>query len=204
MLKRIVDVSGSLAGLVVLAPLFAVIGAAIVIDDGFPVFFRQTRVGRNGRLFTIIKFRSMHAGRSGAQITASTDRRISRVGRILRKLKLDELPQLWNVLKGDMSLVGPRPEVPCFVQLNSPVWQQVLSVRPGITEFASLVFYGEEALLASAPDPEAYYRENVLPAKLALNLRYVGTQSFLLDMKLILVTVFWAVIGRRPLLREHA
>lgn len=165
-------------------PLFGLCLACVLCGDGTPVFFRQTRVGKDGRLFRVVKFRTMHAA-AGPVITSGNDPRITRCGRILRAGKLDELPQLWNVLKGDMGLVGPRPEVPQFVSLQSPEWPAVLRVRPGITGAASLRYRNEAALLAKASDPIKYYREAVLPAKLSLELRYLQTCTFFGDLRLL-------------------
>ena len=181
-------------GLLALSPIFAICAVAVWLSDGLPIFFRQSRVGRNGRLFWLLKFRSMRTGTSGSQITAGGDRRITRVGAILRKYKLDELPQLVNVLVGDMSLIGPRPEVPRFVNLEDPVWQAVLAVRPGISDLATLVYRDEEEMLASASDPEQYYRERILPEKLGLNLRYLGVRTFWQDLLLILLTLRYAFV----------
>ena len=158
------------AGLLFLMPVLAALALVILWDDGPPVFFRQIRVGRKGKLFHIWKFRTMRAGSQGSVITAAGDGRITRAGAALRRYKLDELPQLFNVLKGDMGLVGPRPEVPEHVQLEAPIWQAVLQVRPGVTDLATLLYRDEEKLLATSRDPNAFYRQSVLPAKLVLNL----------------------------------
>jgi lipopolysaccharide/colanic/teichoic acid biosynthesis glycosyltransferase len=188
-LRTVFDRTAAAAGLLVLLPVVLPIAVAIVLNDGFPVFFRQQRVGRGGRTFALWKFRSMRKNNSTAQITASGDERITAVGRILRKYKLDELPQLWNVLRGEMSLIGPRPEVPCYVDMADPVWRQVLAVRPGITDLATLIFRNEEEILAKAPDPERCYREEVLPQKQALNMDYIQRRNWLVDLKLLLWTV---------------
>ena len=169
---------------VICLPLFCVCALCILSDDGPPIFFRQTRVGKNHRLFSIVKFRSMRAA-AGPVITSGHDVRITGSGRFLRRSKLDELPQLWNVLKGDMGLVGPRPEVPQFVAPQSPVWSAVLRVRPGISGVASLHYRNEAAVLAEATEPIAYYRETLLPAKLTLDLHYLETCSFLGDLRLL-------------------
>jgi lipopolysaccharide/colanic/teichoic acid biosynthesis glycosyltransferase len=176
-------------GLVLFSPLLAAAAAAIVSEDGLPVLFRQRRVGRNGALFEILKFRSMRRGTPGARITSACDPRLTRVGKFLRRYKIDELPQLWNVLKGEMSLVGPRPEVPAFVDPADPVWRAVLEVMPGITSLASIAYRHEEQILAPCDEPERYYRQVVLPAKLALNFEYIQRRSFWLDLKLILLTL---------------
>jgi len=178
-------------------PVFAGLALLIVWDDGLPVLFSQTRVGRNGRPFRIWKFRTMRRDSHGGVITVAGDARVTRAGAVLRRSKLDELPQLFNVLKGDMSLVGPRPEVAEHVQLDAPMWQAVLQVRPGITDLASLLYRNEEELLAGAGDPNALYRESVLPAKLLLNLSYLRCRSFWLDLKLILLTIRYSLLSQR-------
>ena len=187
--ERLVEAACASVGLVFLAPVFAGLGLWILLDDGPPVFFRQTRVGRKGRSFVIWKFRTMSASASGGSITAAGDRRVTRAGTWLRRLKLDELPQLFNVLRGDMSLIGPRPEVPEYVQLDSVLWQAVLQVRPGITDLATLIHRDEEEILGAAGDPNTFYRETVLPAKLRLNLAYLRSRSCWQDLRLILLTI---------------
>jgi lipopolysaccharide/colanic/teichoic acid biosynthesis glycosyltransferase len=169
------------------------IALAIVLDDGPPVLFSQTRVGKNGKPFRIWKFRTMRSGSQGSVITAAGDDRVTRAGAKLRKYKLDELPQLFNVLKGDMGLVGPRPEVPEHVQLDAPEWQAVLRVRPGITDLATLLYRDEEGILGASGDPDAFYRESVLPAKLLLNVAYLVSKSFWQDLKLILLTIRYSL-----------
>jgi len=149
----------------------------------------QTRVGRGGRRFQIVKFRTMKTGLKGTRITAESDRRITPVGRLLRNYKLDELPQLWNVLRGDMAVVGPRPEVPDFVDPNEPGWESVLAVKPGITDLATLIFRNEEDVLAKADDTEDYYRRVLLPAKLQLNQHYLQNATLLSNMKLVFLTL---------------
>ncbi|MFN3324100.1 MAG: sugar transferase [Bryobacteraceae bacterium] len=180
--------------LLVLLPLLAAIAAAILVDGGRPVLFRQQRVGKDGTNFFILKFRSMRSSAPGPSITAHGDARVTRVGGLLRRLKLDELPQLWNVLAGEMSFIGPRPEVPEYVRLDSSEWRNVLRVRPGITDLATLLFRDEERELARASDPDVYYRNTVLPEKLRLNLLYLDKRSLRSDLLLILLTVrysFW-------------
>ena len=189
MAKAVFDRVAAALGLVVLAPALVLIAMAIVLEDGFPVLFRQTRVGRGGRPFRLVKFRSMRVGVAGTRITAGRDPRVTRVGKWLRRRKVDELPQLWNVLMGDLSLVGPRPEIPPFVDTEDPVWRAVLEVRPGITDLASLQFRREEEMLAGAADAERYYREAILPPKLSLNLEYIRTRTFWGDLKLIVQTL---------------
>ena len=194
---RIFDAACAAAGLLLLAPVLAALALLILYDDGAPVFYSQMRIGRRGRPFRIWKFRTMRAGSQGRAITAEGDARVTRVGAALRRLKLDELPQLFNVLKGDMSLVGPRPEVPEYVQLEAPVWQAVLQVRPGVTDLASLLYRDEERLLGTATDPHTLYRETVLPAKLMLNLGYLRYRSFATDLRLILMTIHYSLFPDR-------
>jgi len=180
--------------LTILSPLFAAIAVAVVAGSGLPVFFKQKRVGQSGKQFWLIKFRTMRSGKKGPSITARGDSRVTSVGRSLRKFKLDELPQLWNVVRGEMGLVGPRPEVPQFVDMNNPVWQSVLRAKPGITDPASIAFRNEEEILAEAADPIAFYENNVLPAKLALNLEYLEKKSFSRDLLVIAQTARCAIL----------
>jgi lipopolysaccharide/colanic/teichoic acid biosynthesis glycosyltransferase len=180
--------------LLVAGPVIAIAAIAVWADDGMPVLFRQTRIGRGGQPFTLFKFRTMFNNRAGASITASGDRRVTRTGRILRKFKLDELPQLLNVLRGEMSLIGPRPEVPKYVDLQQPVWQEVLRVRPGITDVATLMYRDEEQILAAFSDPEQGYREKVLPDKLSLNLAYLRVRSTVRDLKLLVLTARYSFV----------
>jgi len=196
MLTRLLEVACALTALVGLAPLLLLFAALIWMDDGRPVLFRQTRVGRNGRPFRILKFRTMRPGSFGRAITAAGDRRVTRVGTWLRRLKLDELPQLINVLKGDMSLIGPRPEVPEFVEFDNALWRAVLEVRPGITDLASLVYRNEEDMLGPALDPDAYYRSAILPAKLRLNLQYLQSRSVRQDLRLLWLTARYSFFPR--------
>lgn len=190
MLKRSFDVVASGLGLVLLSPLFVLVGGAIKWQDRGDVFYRARRVGRGGREFPLFKFRTMvaDADKVGAAITSRGDARVTPVGRFLRRTKLDELPQLINVLRGDMSLVGPRPEDPRYVALYTPEQREVLSVRPGITSAASLTYRHEEQLLAG-PDWEEVYRERVMPDKLAIDLAYLRRRSFWSDLGLIVRTV---------------
>lgn len=200
MSQRLVDVLVSLVALVVLAPLLAVLAILVRLDSPGPVLFRQQRVGRHFRPFAIVKLRTMvpdAAGR-GAAITAGGDSRVTRVGRVLRAAKLDELPQFWNVLKGDMSIVGPRPEVPRYVEQFRTDFEEILRVRPGITDLASVVYRHEEDVLARAADPEAAYVAEVLPAKLELARDYVRRRSLRLDLAIIGRTVLALFDRRRP------
>lgn len=195
MSKRIFDVLAAGLGLLVLSPLLALVALWVRLDSPGPALFRQTRVGRHGVPFTIHKFRTMRV-EPGAAITVGEDPRITRSGRWLRSTKLDELPQLWDVLRGAMSLVGPRPELPAYVALH-PIGlrEQVLAVRPGITDPASLAFSHEAELLAAAADPELEYREVILPAKLQLSADYAARASLRTDLGLILQTLRRVVGG---------
>jgi len=197
MSKRCVDLIASTVGLVMLCPLLFIIGLLVKFSDGGQIFYCQERVGYRGRLFKIWKFRTMRVGsdKMGPSITKSADPRITKIGAFLRKLKLDELPQLFNVLVGQMSLVGPRPEVPKYVSLYTPQQWQVLELIPGITDLASLEFRDEESLLAAATDTETYYREFCIPRKIELNLMYAAKASIWRDIEIILRTIA-AVIRR--------
>jgi lipopolysaccharide/colanic/teichoic acid biosynthesis glycosyltransferase len=187
-MARAFDVVLAWSGLIVLSPLFAVAALLILCGDGRPVLFRQKRIGWHGESFLILKFRTMRTGGGGPAITAGGDRRITRAGAWLRWLKIDELPQLINVLRGDMSLIGPRPEVPEYVEFHQEVWRKVLAVRPGMTDLATLVFRNEEAILGPAADPDAYYRSVILPEKLRLNVQYQRARSLRRDLKLLWMT----------------
>ena len=190
MIKRLFDIVGSGFGLLLLLPALIAVAAWIKLDSPGPVFFRQARVERFGRSFLIHKFRTMREDNAGLQITVGADARITAAGGFLRASKLDELPQLWDVLRGAMSLVGPRPEVPRYVALYPAELREiVLSVRPGITDLASLEYRDESAVLARAADPERAYVDEVLPAKLALSARYVREASVIGDLRLIVATV---------------
>ncbi|MBP7516098.1 MAG: sugar transferase [Flavobacteriales bacterium] len=190
-MKRAFDIACAFTFLVLLSPLLLIAAGCVAVTSPGGSFFRQTRVGRGGRDFRLLKFRTMRIGSEAkGQLTiGGRDPRVTRVGYFLRASKLDELPQLWNVLVGDMSLVGPRPEVPNYVALYSPEQRAVLSVRPGITGMASIDYINENELLAKAADPEGTYIHEVMPAKLALDLRYVRERSFLLDLRIIAATV---------------
>ena len=196
-MKRTFDFLASSLGLCLLSPLFLVVAIAIRIDSPGPVFFRQDRVGKDGENFLIYKFRSMVANASeiGPLITTAGDARITRVGRFLRRTKLDELPQLLNVWRGEMSLVGPRPEVPTYVALYNERQREVLSVRPGITDPASIAYADEEEILGEASDPARVYVEEVLPRKLELNLQYIEKMSLHYDVWVIWKTI-WKVVSK--------
>ena len=190
--KRAMDLMLAVPAVILLAPLFLAIAVWIKADSDGPVFFRQTRVGLGGKPFKIYKFRTMiaDAWSRGPALTSGDDPRITRAGRVLRRFKLDELPQLWNVIRGDMSLVGPRPEVPRFVEYYPMnVREEILSVPPGITDPASLRYFDESRLLAGQKDPEQYYVEKILPEKLAIYRAYVHGRSLWRDLWLIVRTV---------------
>ena len=193
--KRLFDLAGAALGLILMLPLGLLICLCIKLADGGPVFYRQVRLGRFGRPFHIWKFRSMRveAGRPGCSLTRGEDPRITRLGRILRRTKLDELPQLWNVLAGEMSFVGPRPEVPQYVEHYTPEQRQVLNCKPGITDLASLLFRNEEALLRGAADVEQFYLRYCLPKKIELNRQYMERAGVLQDLWIILRTL-WGVV----------
>jgi len=191
-IKRCFDLLFVVPGLIVLAPLFLIIAICIKQDSPGPVFFRQVRVARFGKLFRIYKFRTMvtNAEAIGSRMTVGEDCRITRFGKFLRQYKLDELPQLLNVLKGEMSLVGPRPPLPSWVEIYpQDIRGIVLSVPPGITDYASVVYKDESRILGEAQDPEEAYREQILPVKLAYCVSYVNERSLLLDFKLIIITL---------------
>lgn len=185
-MKRILDIVGAAIGCL-LFPLFLVIALAIKLDDGGPIFYRAVRVGQNGRLFQLYKFRTMrvNADREGPRVTTRGDTRITRMGRWLRRTKIDELPQLLNVFANDMSLVGPRPEDPRYVALYTPEQRRILSVKPGITSPASLAYRNEEQLLCGT-DWEKTYCEEVMPAKLAIEIDYITRRTLWTDIRLIM------------------
>jgi lipopolysaccharide/colanic/teichoic acid biosynthesis glycosyltransferase len=188
--KRALDMFASTAGLLTLLPVFATVALGIKLTSRGPVIFRQTRIGREGLPFSIFKFRSMYVSDpDSSALTVTGDERITQVGRFLRRFKLDELPQLWNVLCGEMSLVGPRPEVPVYVAHYTPEQRVVLFVRPGITDPSSLAYRREEEVLAAASDPEHFYRTCILPDKLARSGAYLKSITFYGDVRIILKTL---------------
>jgi lipopolysaccharide/colanic/teichoic acid biosynthesis glycosyltransferase len=192
MIKRIFDFLVSLFGLIILSPLFLICVLLIKLDSPGPIFYRGIRVGKDGKEFKIFKFRTMIKGAEelGGPSTAADDPRLTRIGKILRKYKIDELPQLINVLKGEMSLVGPRPEVKIYVDMMSEKEREIiLSVKPGMTDLASLWDFHEEEILKGAKDPEKVYMEKIRPRKIQLQIEYVQKKSFLLDLKIILKTI---------------
>lgn len=195
--KRVIDVTLGSVGLLLFAPVLIVIAALVKAQDGGPVFFRQQRVGRGGRRFHMWKFRTMvpNAGSFGPELTAAGDPRITPLGVWLRSRKLDELPQLFNVLVGEMTLVGPRPEVPKFVDKFTRDQRRVLELRPGVTDRASILFADEGALLAEQSEPERFYVEQILPEKIRINLEYARTATPFSDLVIVFET------ARRVLLR---
>lgn len=183
--KRGFDLMLAGAGLVALAPVLGLLAWAIRLDDGAPVLFRQRRVGRHGRPFTILKFRTMRAAAAGRQITVGADPRITRVGRWLRASKLDELPQLLNIVRGEMHLVGLRPEVPRYVAAYTRHQRAILARRPGLTDPASIAYRHEADLLARAADPERAYRRRIMPDKLARALRFARDEDLSADWRIL-------------------
>jgi lipopolysaccharide/colanic/teichoic acid biosynthesis glycosyltransferase len=197
--KRAFDLSFSIVGLLFLSPVFGLLAVAVKLSDGGPVFYRQQRVGQGGLLFAILKFRSMvvNAEQVGLSVTKEGDPRVTRIGRFMRKTKLDELPQLWNVLRGDMSFVGPRPEVPRYVEKYTTEQKRVLALKPGITDLATLEFRNEEELLRTAADTEKFYLEYCVPRKIELNLAYAKTANVREDIKIIIRTLLPQGAGRK-------
>jgi len=194
--KRVFDLVVSVISISLLIPFSVIISVLIILDSGFPVFFIQKRVGRDRKLFDLYKFRTMTVlkGTEKGSFDAGNSSRVTRVGKILRKTKLDELPQLLNVLKGDMSLVGPRPEVEKWTKVYPQKWDRVLSVMPGITDNASIEFRDEEEMLAESEDPEDTYRNFILPIKLKLYEKYVDNHSLKGDVNILINTIkamFW-------------
>ena len=191
MIKRAFDIAVAAIGLVVLSPLVVILAVLIKCESQGPIFFKQRRIGKNFRAFLIYKFRTMEENSelSGPLITIGEDPRITRIGRFLRKAKLDELPQLINVLKGEMSLVGPRPEIPRFVELFRSEYAEILTVRPGITDLASLKYHDEAKLMGQFPNPEEEYLRSILPDKIRLAREYIDRSSIVFDLGLILRTL---------------
>lgn len=193
-LSRIVEFALAGVGLLALLPLLAVVFALVRLTSPGPAFFRQKRVGRGGGFFTLYKFRTMRTGISGLAVTAAGDRRITGVGKFLRKTKIDELPQLWNILRGDMKLVGPRPEVPEYVDLTDPLWAEVLRVKPGITDPVTLKLRNEELLMEMVGlDRETFYKRFLQPYKLRGSIEYLQVRTWKTDVYLIwqtLVVIF--------------
>jgi lipopolysaccharide/colanic/teichoic acid biosynthesis glycosyltransferase len=189
-MKRLFDIFFSLIGIMMLLPFFLIIGVWIFLNDFHSPFYKQERVGKDGKLFWLLKFRSMRINSSQkVQLTVGKDPRITKVGHFIRKYKIDELPQLINVLIGDMSLVGPRPEVEKYVHFYTPEQRVVLQVKPGITDYASLEYFEESNLLAKSSNPEKTYIEEIMPAKIQINLKYIPKSSVMEDIKIIFLTL---------------
>lgn len=191
-MKRLFDITASFFGILILSPLFIFIGLWVGLSSKGGVFYKQIRVGKNNKDFKLYKFRSMrvNSDKQGLLTVGSKDSRITKAGYFIRKYKIDELPQLINVLKGDMSFVGPRPEVRRYVDLYSEEQMKVLSVRPGITDPASIKYRNENDLLSSASNPEQYYIQHIMPDKLKINIDYINTRTFFKDIKIIFQTIF--------------
>lgn len=190
-LKRVFDIIASFCGIIILFPLIIIVSILIKITSKGPVLFKQVRVTKNGKLFKIYKFRTMKENSEGnKQITVGKDNRITGIGHILRKTKLDELPQLFNVLKGEMSLVGPRPEVPKYVELYTDEQREILKVPAGITDYASIYFSNESELLGEVENPEEFYIKKIMPYKIELNKKYINEIGIMTDIKIIILTIF--------------
>ncbi len=189
-IKRLFDISLSIFGLITLSPVFLLVTILIKLRMPGPVFFSQDRVGKHGKPFRIYKFRSMVINKDNISITLGTDSRITPLGRWLRRTKIDEFPQLWNILKGDMSFVGPRPDVPGYADKLAGEERLILSVKPGLTGADSVAYPYEEELLQRQDDPERYYDEVLYPDKVRINLEYIKNRNFWLDIKLIILTLF--------------
>jgi lipopolysaccharide/colanic/teichoic acid biosynthesis glycosyltransferase len=191
LLKRVFDIICSFIGIIILLPFFILISLLIIIDSKGGIFYRQIRVGTNNKDFFLLKFRTMQtdADKKGLLTVGNRDSRVTRIGYYLRKYKLDELPQLFNVLAGTMSLVGPRPEVRKYVDLYTTQQKQVLNVKPGITDFASIEYVNENEILAKAINPEQTYINEIMPHKLSLNLKYIEQQGFITDLNIIFRTI---------------
>lgn len=193
-MKRLTDIAIAGVGLLILSPVLLIVAAAVKLDSPGPVLFKHERLGRGFRPIRVYKFRTMAWQSDGPELTTSADSRVTRLGRVLRITKIDELPQLINVVIGDMSLVGPRPEVPRYVAVFRKDYEDILTVRPGITGPAAVKYRNESALLDAASDPEALYLSTILPAKIALDRAYVQDRSLFFDFRLLVRTV-WSVIS---------
>jgi lipopolysaccharide/colanic/teichoic acid biosynthesis glycosyltransferase len=199
------DLVVSLVAMILLAPLFVIISILIRIEDNGPVFFKHPRVGQGGRMFTLYKFRSMKLVKSEEEgsFEPGDTSRVTSIGKYIRRMKLDELPQLINVIKGDMSLVGPRPEIKKWVSVFPEKWKIILTVKPGITDVASLEYHNEESILAEADDPETVYKEIILPKKLELCEKYVSKHSLRGDIKIIIHTLILILTGKQTYKQEY-
>jgi len=190
MIKRTFDIILSIFAIFLLFPFFLVVSFLIVIDSGFPIFFLQKRIGRDAKEFNIIKFRTMKTNNENITITVSDDSRITRIGKYLRKTKIDELPEILNVFFGQMSFVGPRPDVKGYADKLKGVNRKILDLRPGITGPASLKYYNEEYILSQKSNPKKYNDEVIFPDKVKINMHYFHNRSFFLDLKIIFATIF--------------
>lgn len=190
-IKRLFDIITSIIGIIILSPILLLISLLIIFESGFPILYKQKRVGKENKDFFLLKFRSMNKGadKKGLLTIGEKDSRITRVGYYLRKYKLDELPQLLNVLTGNMSIVGPRPEVRKYVDLYSDEQKKVLSVKPGITDYASMEYTNENEILAKSTEPEQLYIEEVMPKKLFLNQKYIQEMGLMTDIKIVFRTI---------------
>ena len=188
-LPRSVEVVLAIFGLTITAPVMALAAILIKLESPGPILFRQKRMGRSGKTFTLLKFRSMFVSDKGALVTASGDDRISKIGRVLRRTKIDELPEIWNIVRGEMSIVGPRPEVPELVDLTDPLWNEILDVNPGLTDPVTLRLRNEEELLAQANDREEFYRNILQPYKLRGYVNFVRTRTWRKDVSIIFGTM---------------
>jgi lipopolysaccharide/colanic/teichoic acid biosynthesis glycosyltransferase len=195
--KRIFDVATSIIGLIVLLPFFIIIAILIKLNDKGPIFYKQKRMGQNFKPFELLKFRTMvvNADKIGPAVTKDGDPRITKIGKFLRKTKLDELPQLWNVIRGDMSIVGPRPEVEKYIQYYEDDYKEILKVRPGITDYATIKFRNEEEILSKYNDTESAYIKYVLPEKIKLYKTYIKEIGFFTDLKIIFWTL-WRIVSK--------
>lgn len=196
-IPRVVEVVMALFGLIISAPILAVFAILIRLDSKGPFLFRQQRIGKNGKAFTLFKLRTMVNGNSGSLVTAANDRRITSTGRIARRAKIDELPELWNVIRGDMSIVGPRPEVPEYVDLKNPLWNEILKFRPGLTDPVTLRLRNEEELMVRAGKGERFYAELVQPYKLRGYAHFVRNRSWKNDVRIICRTAMAILIPQR-------
>jgi lipopolysaccharide/colanic/teichoic acid biosynthesis glycosyltransferase len=196
--KRIFDVATSIIGLIVLLPFFIIIAILIKLNDKGPIFYKQKRIGQNFKPFELLKFRTMivNADKIGPAVTKDGDPRITKIGKFLRKTKLDELPQLWNVIRGDMSIVGPRPEVEKYIQYYENDYKEILKVKPGITDYATIKFRNEEEILSKYDDTESAYIKYVLPEKIKLYKTYIKGISFFTDLKIIFWTL-WRIVSKK-------
>jgi len=195
-LPRGVEVALAIFGLALTAPLCLLVTILIRLNSPGPVIFRQLRMGRDRKTFTLLKFRSMRVSNEGALVTAAGDNRISKIGRLIRRTKIDELPELWNIIRGDMSIVGPRPEVPELVDLGNPQWDEILTVNPGLTDPVTLQLRNEEDLLAQASDRDLFYKEIVQPFKLRGYVHFVQNRTWKKDVSIIFRTIKAVIFPR--------